>query len=198
MDRWLRTDEYVETKDSLEMVCEQLPKVVDDLHRWKWVIISLHNALQGCMVLALMGSNSLDILTKKDQKKWLAAYRLQNGCFPEFYMDKFLCLYDKIKKTRLMKRFSHSQTFKPKGQQTVSVKMLNRWRNEFIHFFPKNLSLEVSGLPAVVQDCIDIIDFLAFGCGNVLWKDEAVEASIRDTIKRIRLRLSTVSERYGE
>jgi len=197
MNRWLRTDEYEETKTSLEMVCEQLPKVVDELHKWKWVIISLHNAMQGCMVLALRGGDSLDVMNKEDKEKWLA-YRLKSAPFPIVSLDKFLSLYKKIKKVKFMKRYTQSQRFKPKGTQTDSVKMLNRLRNQFIHYFPMNLSLEVSGLLAMVQDCIDIIDFLAFECGNILWHDESVETNVRSIIKAIRLHLNTVRAGYGE
>ena len=67
-----------------------------------------------------------------------------------------------------MMMYGHSQPFKPQGTQTESVKMLNHLRNEFIHFLPKGWSLEASGLPQVVKDCVNIIAFLAFECGNVL------------------------------
>lgn len=52
MDNRLDTDEALEAVLSLEMVRDQLLKVEQNLHYWKWVIIALHNALQGYMVLA--------------------------------------------------------------------------------------------------------------------------------------------------
>ena len=197
MERWLRTNEAVETVTSLQMVCEQLPKVVDDLHRWKWVIISLHNALQ-CMVQASRGSDRLDVTTDKGKRKWLAPFKSNSGCFPKLYMDNFLHLYEKTQVPQLMKRYAQSQTFKPKGTQTESVERLNELRNKFIHFFPKSLSLEVSGLPAIVQDCIHIIDFLAFECGNVLWEDDGLETMAKELILGIRLHLKVLSAGYDE
>ncbi len=213
MDRWLRTDEALEAVTSLEMVCDQLPKVMDNPHSWKWVAISLHNALQGYMVLALRGSHGLNVLTKKCKKDWLSAYWKKPRVFPERKMDSFLNLYKKIqagrelydeqircgrkldrKNSDLMMRYMNSQPFKPEGTQTDSVERLNDLRNEFIHFVPMLVSLELGGLPQIVQDCIDIIDFLAFECGNILWHDKSLETKSRDLIKRIRLQLKAVAE----
>ena len=217
MDHWLRTDEALEAITSLEMACDQLPKVMDNPHYWKWVVISLHNALQGYMVLALKGSDGLNVLTTKCAKRWLAAYWQKNGAFPQPQMDSFSNLYKKIqagrelydegircgrildrKNSDLMLMYVNSQPFKPEGTQTASVEMLKELRNDFIHFLPKGLSLEVGGLPRVVEDCVDLIDFLAFKCGNILWYDETLKTRTRDLIKNIRLELKTVREEYGD
>ena len=75
MKNWLRTDEAVEAVISLEMLCEQLPRVIDDPHYWRWVIIALHSGLQGFMVLALKGTNGFSVLTKECEKEWIAAFK---------------------------------------------------------------------------------------------------------------------------
>jgi hypothetical protein len=49
----LTTDTLSDAVFSLRMTAECLDKVLDDPHYWKWVIIALHNALQGFMVNAL-------------------------------------------------------------------------------------------------------------------------------------------------
>lgn len=199
MDRWLRTDEYVETITSLDMVCEQLPRVVDDLHRWKWVVISMHNALQGCMVLSLRGSNSLDIRPDKDKIKWLAAFKKKDGCFPKFFLDDFLKLYAKIQNPELMKRFADSRPFEPKETHADSVEMLTYLRNRFIHYFPSSLSLEVSGLPAMLSDCIDIANFLLFKCGNICWHDnETLATRAKKAIEEIQLQVKLLFPGHGE
>ncbi len=74
MENSLRTDELKEAIFSLEMVAEQVLKIHIDTYRWKWVIIALHNAVQGFMVLSLKGSHGLNILKNADKKSWLNNY----------------------------------------------------------------------------------------------------------------------------
>ncbi len=85
---------------SLEMLCEQLPKVIDNPHYWKWIVIALHNALQGFMVLALKGSNGLNVLTEECEKEWIAAFKRHDNVWPKRKLDTFLNLYKKIKSGR--------------------------------------------------------------------------------------------------
>lgn len=151
-DEWLSTDHEVETVSDFEMFAEQLKRTTDDPHRWKWAIIALHSGLQGMMVLALKGSNSFNVIRGDDKKQWLAS---------------FLDLYKKVKGDR-MEMFCHSRRFIPTGTQGRSVKGLNRFRNEFIHFTPKHWLLETAGLPEIALDCLEIAEFLAWKSGNVI------------------------------
>ena len=151
-DEWLSTNHEVETVLDFEMFAEQLCRVIDDPHRWKWAIIALHSGLQGMMVLALKGSNSFDVIRGDDKKQRLAS---------------FLDLYKKIKGDR-MEMYCHSRRFMPSGTQGRSIKQLNRLRNEFVHFTPKNWLLELGGLPNIALDCVKIAKFLAWKSGNVI------------------------------
>lgn len=62
--------------------------------------------------------------------------------------------------------------FNPNRQQDASVKKLNYFRNEFIHFMPKGWSIEVSGMPRLCSDCLGVIKHLSEGsiCGR--WETE--------------------------
>jgi hypothetical protein len=194
--RWLRTNEHLEAINSLEMVCAQIPKVVGNLHNWKWVIIALHNAVQGYMVLALEGSNSLDVYTDKIKKKWIEAFRSKSKNFPDRYMDFFPNLYNKIQDPNLMGKWVGSQPFKPEGTQTDSIEQLNEIRVYFIHFLPVIGSIEISGLPQIVRDCIDVIEFLTFKSGNIHPNDDDIGAKTGDLIKNIRLQINPLREEY--
>ena len=55
MEIWFRTDEFEEAILSFEKVAESSELIAKDLSRWRWLVISLHNAVQGFMVLALRG-----------------------------------------------------------------------------------------------------------------------------------------------
>jgi len=216
MNAWLSTDEYQEAVLSLEMVSDSLPKVLDNIYYWKWVVIALHMALQGYMVLALKGTNSFNVLEKKCAKELAAAWRRDDEVLSMGKLDNFLNLYRKIKAGRktfeeevktgirgprkpedLMLMYMHSQPFKPRGTQNKSVEMLHHLRNDYIHFQPKGWLLGVHGLPRVVEDCVDIIDFLAFECGNVLWHDKRLEAKTKDLIAGIRSHVMTLRQSYS-
>ena len=195
-DLWLSTDEAREAVLSLEMVLQTLPKVIENIHYWKWVLIVLHNALQGYMVLALRGTNGLNVLTKKCAEKWRAAWQKDEDC-DERRLDNFLNLYEKIQ-SGLMLMYWTSQPFKPQGTQTKSVKMLNDLRNEFIHFLHANWLRGIHGLPRVVEDCIDIIDFLVCECGNIIWYDQSLKQRSKDLISQVRKDLEPLKGWYGE
>lgn len=195
MDNWIVTDEAQEAVFALEMVSEQLHRVIESSYQWKWVIIALHSTLQGFMVLALQGTNGLNPLRNKCAREWMAAYERGDGTFPERQLDNFLNLYKKIKSDR-MKMYVNSQPFKPRATQTRSVKMLNRLRNDFIHFVPKGWSLEISSLPQIMQDCIDIISFLAFECGNIIWHEEVLEDRAKELIDLIRHQTDVIRAKY--
>jgi len=196
MEHWLRTDEAQQAVLALQTANEQLPRVTANPHHWQWVIIGLHNALQGFMVLALRGTNGLNVLTDECAKEWLAAYERGDDKYPEPKLDKFLKLYKKIKSDR-MKMYVNSQLFKPSGTQGRSIRKLNSLRNEFIHFVPKGWSLEVSGLPQIVDDCLAIISFLAFECGNVIWHDSALETQTREIIENAKREAGLIKRKYG-
>lgn len=57
--KFLRTSEQEEAVRSLEFAAHQAKEIVNDPYSWKWVLISLHNAAQGFMVLALWNGNGL-------------------------------------------------------------------------------------------------------------------------------------------
>jgi len=205
VDLWLHTDETREAVVSLDMVEDCLHKVLSNVHYWKWVVIALHNALQGYMVLALRGSNSLNVLKEQSRKKWVEAWERDDKVMPRRELDTFLNLYNKIQTGKkcyddgikrghifhrgpydLMLMYVHSKPFAPSCTQTESVKMLNFLRNDFVHFLPKGWSLGVGGLPRIVNDCVDIIEFLAFECGNILWHEKELETKTKELIAQIR------------
>ncbi len=196
MEHWLRTDELHEAVLALQMTCEQVSRVRSDPHHWKWVILGLHNALQSFMVLALRGTNGLNVLTKERASQWMAAYKRGDSKYPELRLDSFLNLYDKIKSDR-MEMSVDSQALKPSSTQDQSIKTLNRLRNEFIHFVPQGWSLELHGLPRIADDCLDVISFLAFECGNVIWHDPKLEFQTRSLIKKTKRQVRLIEKAYS-
>ena len=95
MENLLETDESQEAVLALQLVSEQLAHLesTGNPHYWTWIIVGLHNALQGFMVLALRGGrNNINVLTEDCAREWLAAYERGDGKYPEQKLDKFLNL----------------------------------------------------------------------------------------------------------
>jgi len=198
MENWFETNETQESVISLQMMSEQLDHLAKtgNKHYWTWIIVGLHTALNGFMVLALRGTNDLNVFTENCAKQWLTAYYSNSGKYPEPRLDSFLNLYNKIKSEK-MNLYTNSKIFIPRGTQDSSVEKLNCLRNDFVHFVPKNWLIEVSGLPQITEDCIDIITFLAFGCGNVMWQEEDLETQTRELIEKAKKSVALIKKTYG-
>ena len=169
MERWLHTDEHEEAVSAIEFVLESAVKLATDISRWRWVIIALHNALQGFMVIALTNSDGSGPVPDDIINRILASYRTKQPQ-PREMLHNFLRLY-RLLQTNRMDRYVHSKRFRPLGTQNKSVCHLNQLRNEFIHFTPKGWSLEVSGLPHICLDCLAVMQFLQSQSGNIFWHD---------------------------
>ena len=138
-DESLSTNESVETVSDFEMFAEQLNRINDDPRRWKWAVIALHSGLQGMMVLALKGSDGLNVLRAADKNRWLDWYngdRCDKTRPRDLRLASFLELYKRIKSCKL-RIYCDSRMFIPTATQDRSVRKLNALRNKFIHFTPK-------------------------------------------------------------
>ena len=187
MEKYLRTNIDIEAVLSLEMLAEQIPKVLIDEYRWKWVILFLHTALQNFMVLALRGSNNLRVINKKDADKWLEAYYNNEDVLPNCRLDSFMNLYKKIK-TDSMCQYINSRKYISRDDDDFYVKKLNKLRNDFIHFVPKSWSIQLAGLPGLSLDCLSIIQFLMFESGNIIFYNDLYDIasiSLKTSIKEL-------------
>jgi hypothetical protein len=194
-DKWLITDTVVETVLALEVFAEELQRALTDPYRWKWVILSLHNAVQGMMVLALQSSHGLHVLRPHDAARWLEAHE-RGGPYPnDLKLDDFLSLYKKIKSDKML-MYIHSQRFRPSRAQGSSVKLLNRLRNEFVHFTPRVWALDIEGLPTMSQDALEVAEFLAWHSGNVVWTEPEIIRRAKTAFISARTSLATMRKNY--
>jgi hypothetical protein len=198
-DEWeslsLGVDTVRDAVMSLKMTSELLPHTRNQLDYWKWTIISLHNAVQGFMVLALQSTNAIPVLKAPMTPA-------PSGQYDPPQLIDFQELYNRIKKEEFMGMFVHSRTFKPDGTQGGSIKHLNRLRNEFVHYTPKSWlfsQTEVLELPKLVDDCARLIAFLAFDSNNIQWYGETDQVSLtRDSIVSIRRNAFEISNDYAD
>lgn len=164
---YLRTDEEFEAANAMQMAAQFASGLPKDLHLWRWVIIALHNATQGVMVLSLRHGNGLMSLTEKSYAAWIDAYEKGETPPPE-ELDRYLNLYKKVKHKE-WGTIGGNTRFVPTGSEGGDIKRLNSLRNEFIHFTPKGWSLEVDGLPRISLAAARLVSFLALETTNVLW-----------------------------
>jgi hypothetical protein len=163
-NNFLRTDELIESLSSLRVVELNLRAVIDDDFYWKPVLIMLHNSLQGFMICSLRGSNNYNILEKKSLAQMLLYDSGKLDVYPKEKLLDFMRLYNRIKSPKYS-----NIIFKSSKDIDLSINALNKWRNEFIHFKPKGLSLEVTSMPLIVKDSINLIGFIVFK-SNTLYR----------------------------
>lgn len=151
-EKWLRTNEIEDFIASLSMLELATINLENDMSAWKWIVISVHSALQGAIVchLSFVG-NSFIVAKEKDVEDWFRAHETHSP-YPELMLDLFLNLYEKLKKHTI-----EGFRFSPKDTQGRSIKRINRYRNSMVHFLPKAWSIEVSGLPDICTDCLIVI-----------------------------------------
>jgi len=166
---YFRTDEEAEAAEALCMASRLSDGLDRDVRLWRWVIIALHNAAQGFMVLSLRHGNGLAALTKESAAAWLKAHE-NGGDYPPERLDHFPNLYAKIKGEE-HGQIAGNKRFTPGATHDSSFKKLNDFRNEFIHFTPKGWSLEVDGLPEICLDVISVIEFLSWQTENIMWHE---------------------------
>ena len=203
MHRFLRFDERQDAVFSLRFFRELLPKVRDNPQYWKWVMVALHSALQGFMVLALQGSDKLPIIS--DYKKarhiwaqyflWLLGLRVEEvNNLPAPHLKKFSELYECIKCEKLMCLSASSRAFVPDGRHDESVKNLDEIRNQFIHFFPKFSSEDALEFITVASGCLEVISFIAFKSSNIIWHPPDLESETRELIFQLEDELTTLAQ----
>lgn len=193
---WFKTDEIEEAVSALETLARWSKNLASDISYWKWVILATHNAAQGFMVLSLRGTDRLLPLKDKIAHKWLEAH-INGTDYPVEELDNFLNLYKKIQSDS-MHFFVDSKKLKASESQSKSIRRLNSLRNDFIHFLPQSWSIEVSGLPRICIDCLDIIHFLGWESGNVTWYDQADRTRAEKAITIIRQNLATIESIYAQ
>jgi hypothetical protein len=188
---YLRTDEELELANAMKMAAEFAGNVLREPHLWRWIIIALHNAAQGAMVLSLRHGNGLLALSDESYAEWMSAYE-KNEAPPPERLDSYLNLYKKVKHSQ-WGRVGGNKRFVPVGQEGSDIKRLNALRNEFIHFTPKSWSLELDGLPRIAASVTRLISFLAVETQNVFW--HSVEA--RDALAQSTVAFQEAIERVG-
>ena len=191
-EHWLHTDEKADLVASLAMLEVALVQTAKDIAAWKWVVIATHSALQSAIACHLGAiGNSLLVAKQEDAEAWLKAH--EDGTpYPEMMMDSFPNLYGKLKHQEI-----YGYKFVPQNTQGKSIKKINQYRNEFVHFMPKGWALEVRGLPDICKDCLDVINEFDEHTLHMRWHDDFQRSSFRSLLNSCLEKINGLKTEYG-
>jgi len=173
---WVRTDEWRDVLASIRHCAISLNDTEQSDGAWKWVVLSLHSALQGAMVCHLSGTAEMGALTEKCAKEW-SDWHQRDGRGEIEWLERDEHLETKRREDHppndriacapvLFKRLgSESERVEHGGGQVIEITdrqrkafdRLHELRNEFVHFSPKGWSVEIDFIQGAMPDMLDII-----------------------------------------
>lgn len=195
MDIFFRTHALDDAVFSLAMASELLEKTASDPMCWKWVIIVMHNTAQSFMAYALAGSDGVGVIKDytEDQRRVRQYRERQINKLP--HIMNFSDLYQRIKDPGYMCRLWRAEAFSATKDIDDAIEWLTEERNKLMHYFPNLfLSIYVPDLLHAIRACADVIEFLCFRSGNVLWwpVDTPLQQKTRETLSTIHQRLTLI------
>ena len=178
-------DERLDVLASLELCAVSLTHTRQTERAWKWVVLSLHSALQGAMVCHLSGTAQLGALTKQNASKWLDWYNSRRHSETESMQENydesgvpithaedngepapvefvasadvlFERLYCKSKRVE----DSFGKVISVNEQQKKSFDRLHRLRHKFTHFSPKGWSIELNYIKEISCDVLQVLGLI--------------------------------------
>ena len=168
MTAFVRADECQDVLGSLEQCAFSLAQARRSERAWKWVVLSLHSALQGAMVCHLSGTEQLGALQERDAIKWREwnNKNLQEGDEdaggpPPKRLADANELFERLQRSAARIEDGCGGEISIAEQQRVSFKRLHDLRNEFSHFSPRGWSIGLSGTKQAVDDVLSIIRLIA-------------------------------------
>lgn len=188
---WLHTDEREDILASLRMLSTACDLVQADISAWKWIVIGTHSALQSAIAFHLGFGNDLLVARQEDAAAWLAAHE-DGSPYPDTMMDSFPNLYKKLKQVDVL-----GYRFTPKGTQGSSIKRLNQFRNEFVHFMPKGWSVELTGMPTICADCLDVIASIDQSSLRMRWDDQEQHDAFCEMLELCQSKLGAIRNSYS-
>ncbi len=163
MPEYLRVDEREDAINALEHAAENALTLENNPLNWKWVIVAIHNALQGALVCTLSGTDGTGALGDKSMKEmweWFEASRTDlDAPYPDEWLAAPLKLYERAKDLANMQEFG-GVPLRTTPEQDDDVKRLNNLRRGFAHRPPTGWSIESVGLPRIVLNATAIIETL--------------------------------------
>ena len=168
MNTFVRADECQDVLGSLEQCAFSLAQASRSDRAWKWVVLSLHSALQGAMVCHLSGTEQLGALQEcnaTEWHKWNKSIQEGNeaaaGAPPRPRLANADELFKRLHGSAARIEDGCGGVISVTEQQKASFKRLHDLRNEFSHFSPKGWIIGLSGTMQAIDDVLNIMRLIA-------------------------------------
>ena len=186
-DEYLKTDERADVICSLQMTLSALKQAKDNSHSWKWVILTLHNAIQGAMVCHLSGSANLGACTKQSARKWRKWHDGDgNGDAPELWLANPKELFKRLLDVDSRIEGARGGKISTDDAQKDAFKLLCELRKPFTHFQPKSWLIQIAGLPNMVLQIVTLIEAISNDGWSFRHADYSQKFELSSLIKDIR------------
>ncbi|MCY3773077.1 MAG: hypothetical protein OXG98_13800 [Gemmatimonadetes bacterium] len=222
MSEYVRTDERQDVLASLQHCLLCLAETERSSGAWKWVILSLHSALQGAMVCLLSGTANLGALSRDCASKWIEWHERDRRGEIDYIddVDEFSLPFSRPRNPRdyppsiqvasapkLFERLGSESARTESGcvriieitnAQKHSFKRLHALRNDFTHFSPKGWSIEIQLIQEIILDMLDVIDQIADDQWAFLHMSDEDQRLMRNAIADLRRRFRDLSANESE
>jgi hypothetical protein len=203
-----------QTIDALELTLEHLRRTLDRPMSWKSVLLGIHAAVHGSLVLAVEGTDGAAVLTPEHEQQYRQHVdRERANQAPEnleftkkrkgeqvptrSQVDWFDALYTKARDPGRMIHFS-GRALPTNAERDRQIERLHDLRGRFIHFSSGGHIIEIALILEVVIAGLDVIDFLLQQAQPfpTITDHEAADRA-RQLIDKLRVELQAMWERYG-
>ncbi|WP_209833102.1 hypothetical protein [Ruegeria sp. HKCCE3926] len=165
-ENYFYTDEAHDVLISLSEVVHQMERVAQgDKHCWKWVVIAMASAINGALTCHLSGNIQVGALTKIDARATIDA--LQDHNHDELPKKPKLANPREL----FVRARREDKRLEPAGciltlssVQKRAFDKLFELRNSFSHFEPRGWGIEVSGMPSIMLNLLNIIEQIYDDC----------------------------------
>jgi hypothetical protein len=148
--KWLRVDEHTDVLSSTDLLALVGPRLRKSPSDWKWMILAAHNGVQGALVCAIQDSSGTNILSRQSAIEMLNWLDTLEGDRPKEHLADFGMLVKKFRK-------KYPAALTPEQHRKV-LKLHREFRNKFAHFTPTHWSIEISMLPTLLENALDLIE----------------------------------------
>ena len=204
MSEFVRTDECQDVLASLEQCVFSLAQARRSERAWKWVILSLHSALQGAMVCHLSGPEQLGALQERSAENWR---QWNEKCIQDGAEDSGNPRRKRLARERLadanelFRRLHCSAARIEDGcgriisitdQQRDSFELLHDLRNEFTHFSPKSWIIDLRSIKQAIEDVLNVLCLIADDGGPLRQMTDQDWNILRSKIEEVRREVDAI------
>jgi hypothetical protein len=187
-DKWLHVNTFSNAVDSLER-CRYFLNNQGDSFRWKWVAISLTDALYGLMILALSYGGRRDRVTSMKNGDRDRLKKLREADDPEYWefrnrlvdspRARLIPFSEALQMVRSRTSLILREPVAATEQEISNVDKLRKvFRDQFVHFRPKTWGIYQPDFVPLIEDTVAVAKKLMSGFGVMTSKKLLVERAM--------------------